>query len=125
MTGQRGGQKPCPEAKAHQTARKGGHWWDVQDGQPPEWYLQSFHAETVVDSAPQRCEAVPTPDVPEQVPWSEYCWFTCAGCGWPCIEHQDSDAALEERCWHCLHDPSLPDGRDLVKTPSRAVDTGL
>jgi hypothetical protein len=125
VTGQRGGQKPCPDALAHQTARKGGHWWDEHGDQPPEWYVESAHANTVADDVPQRCEAVSTPDVPESVPWTEYRFYACAGCGWPCIEHQDSDASKSDRCWYCLQpDAPLPDGRKVVKKPQRAAKTG-
>lgn len=113
----------CSAAQSHLDAKAGGHWWDVQGAEPPEWYTEQLHSGTVVEDAPQRCESVPTPDVPDPVPWEQYQYYSCDGCGWPCLEHEESEASAAGTCWYCYWDGSLPDGRTLVKTPDRATES--
>lgn len=93
----------------------GAHWWLDHDVEAPDWYVERFGASTVTDEAPQRCTNVPTPEVPDEVPWTEYTWYRCDGCGWSCIEHEDSEAAQKDLCWCCVAGEELPDGRDITE----------
>lgn len=82
--------------------QSGGHWWDCHGHDPPDWYAEQFAVETVADDAPQRCTDAEAPPVPEVVDWSAHRWYCCNGCGWPCINHEDSEAAQADSCWNCL-----------------------
>jgi hypothetical protein len=115
-------QSPAPDwmdERAYQAKRGwklSGHWWEShEDAEPPEWYVDQQGYSTVTDEAPQRCDRVPTPEVPEQVPWPQYTWYTCDGCGWPCIEHEDSEAAQDSLCWCCIAGEDLPHGTDITE----------
>lgn len=101
----------------HQASYAFGYCWTLHEGaEPPEWYVEQRGAGTVVDEAPQRCEDAHAPPVPEDVEWSAYTWYSCSGCGWPCINREDSAPAEEGVCWNCLTSSrTLPDGREIVK----------
>lgn len=104
-------QPKDPLALVHIRSKNGGHWWQYFDVELPEYVRQ-----TVSDEAPQRCETVPTPPVPDEVEWTEYEYYRCDGCYWACIEHQDSAAYEANQCWYCLRGGEIPDGRKNVKT---------
>ena len=106
-------------ALAHmESLRGGGHWWDRhEDAEPPEWYVKAGvrnPSSPCCSTAPQRCEATETPSVSGNIEWSEYRWYNCTNCRWPCIERSDSAAAEADRCWHCFNnDDELPDGNAI------------
>lgn len=98
-----------PLARLHQESGGNGHWWSRFDAEPPD-----HTRETVTDDAPQRCTTVETPPVPDDVEWSEYGYYVCDGCMWPCINRLDSEAYEAGLCWFCVSDGELPDGRDIT-----------
>lgn len=64
------------------------------------------------------------PDVPDRVDWERYVWYQCAGCGWPCINREDSEAAEADRCWSCATDSrTLRDGRLSANQPEQVWNT--
>ena len=104
------GQQMHPLARLHHESTAGGRWWVRFGAEKPE-----YDHHTVDDTAPQRCETVWTPPVPDEIEWTEYERYTCESCQWTCINRRDSAACEESLCWYCLQDGDLPNTAKIVK----------
>ena len=62
-------------------------------GDPDDWPAEDH---------PSRTLDVDTPDVPDGADWSQFRYYLCEGCGWPCLNRIDSVAEQAALCWHCL-----------------------
>lgn len=91
--------QPYDHADHIHAADRGGHWWHLSEQyDAPDWFA-SLWSEFFLDQ--HDLEGVETPEVPEEVDWSEYVAYKCRHCRVDCLNRLDSEAGEKGVCWRC------------------------
>lgn len=88
----------------HLGRNHGGHWWQPDDEEPPEWYFNQLVPESTRHDSPSQDRA---PDLPDDLDWTDYRSYNCVICQDTCINRTDSEASENNECWACLDLPQL------------------